>query len=156
MPDSLVAWRLSKATYAATARSGDGAARRPGRWHGPGRRVVYAASSGALALLETLVHVGGTDLLRAAYVVVPVRVPADLVETLDRAALPADWQAYPHPEATRALGNAWLDTARSVALVVPSAVVPHETNVLLNPQHPAFGRVEVGAPEAFPVDPRLG
>ena len=38
----------------------------------------------------------------------------------------------------------WFDEQRSVALEVPSAVVTHERNVLLNPLHPRFREVEVG------------
>lgn len=148
-------WRLSKASYAQTALSGRGSALRAGRWHARGRPVVYAASSAALALLETLVHVDRADLLRAEYVAIPLRVPGDTVERVDRAALPNDWRAWPHPASTQTLGTAWFDGARSAALVVPSAVVPHEWNVLLNPLHPRFHEVEVGVPEPFPVDVRL-
>ena len=152
----LHAWRLTKAKYAGSALSGVGSALRAGRWHARGRPVVYAASSAALALLETLVHVDRAELLRAEYVAVPVRVPAGLVERLAPGELPADWRAWPHPASTRALGTAWFDGGRSAALVVPSVVVPHEWDVLLNPTHPDFGLVEVGEPEPFPVDARLG
>lgn len=153
MASVLVAWRLTKARYAETALSGMGSTLHAGRWHLRGRPVVYAASSAALALVETLVHAERADLLRDAYVAVPLRIPARLVETL--ADLPADWQAWPHPASTQRLGTAWVDGRRSAVLVVPSAVVPHETNVLLNPLHPAFHTIEVGAPEPFPIDARF-
>ena len=156
LADRLTAWRLTKARYADTALSGLGSTLRAGRWHARGRPVVYAASSAALALVETLVHVEHADLLRDAYVAVPLRIPRALIERLDPARLPPDWQAWPHPPSTRALGTDWFDARRSVALVVPSAVVPHETNVLLNPLHPAFHEIAVGAPEPFPIDARLG
>ncbi len=152
----LIAWRLSKAKYARTALSGLGSTLRAGRWHARGRPVVYAASSAALALLETLVHAERADLLRGEYVAVPLRIPAGLVEHLDRDGLPPDWQAWPHPASTRTLGTAWFDAGRSAALVVPSAVVPHEWNVLLNSLHAGFHRIEVGEPEPFPIDARLG
>ena len=149
------AWRLTKAKYAGTALSGIGSALRAGRWHARGRPVVYAASSAPLALLETLVHVDRTELLRAEYVAVPLDIPTRLVERVALGDLPDDWRAWPHPTSTRALGTAWFDGQRSAALVVPSVVVPREWNVLLNPTHPAFRDVEVGDPEPFPVDPRL-
>jgi RES domain-containing protein len=38
---------------------------------------------------------------------------------------------------------------------VPSVVVPSEPNYLLNPAHPAFASLAIGAPVAFPFDPRL-
>lgn len=116
---------------------------------------MYAASSAALSLLETLVHVDRTDLLSDDYVAISLAIPADEVERIAFNDLPPDWQAWPHPSSTRSLGTAWFDQRRSVALVVPSAVVPHESNVLLNPTHPSFTRIEVGEPEPFPVDARL-
>ena len=153
---TLTAWRLTKARYADTALSGLGSTLRGGRWHARGRAVVYAASSAALALVETLVHVERADLLRDPYVVVPLVVPLGLVERLDPDALAPDGQAWPHPASAQAVGTAWFDERRSAVLVVPSAVVPHETNVLLNPLHPAFHAVAAGAPEPFPIDVRLG
>jgi RES domain-containing protein len=43
----------------------------------------------------------------------------------------------------------------SVALKVPSVAVPYSYNYLLNPTHPSFDEVEIGAGEPFPVDERL-
>lgn len=37
----------------------------------------------------------------------------------------------------RALGDAWLQAAESLALRVPSAVLPQERNYVLNPAHEA-------------------
>ena len=156
MADRILAWRLSKAKYASTALSGTGSALRAGRWHSRGRPVVYAASSAALALLETLVHVDGAELLRAEYIVVSLSIPAALVESVTVDDLPPDWRDWPHPPSTRTVGTAWFDAGRSAALRVPSVVVPHEWNVLLNPTHPDFQRIERGDLEPFPIDTRLG
>lgn len=153
---TITVWRLTKAKYAQNALSGYGSTVRGGRWHPRGRPVVYAASSPALALLETLVHVERADLLRFAYAAIPVTLREEHLERLAAADLPADWKAWPHPASTQALGARWFDEARSVALEVPSAVVPHEKNVLLNPLHPQFREVAVGPPDPFPIDHRLG
>jgi RES domain-containing protein len=40
-------------------------------------------------------------------------------------------------------------------LAVPSAIVPRETNYLLNPAHPDFRRLRIGRPEPFSLDPRM-
>jgi RES domain-containing protein len=40
-------------------------------------------------------------------------------------------------------------------LVVPSAIVPQERNVLLNPAHRDFRVIRRGAPEPFSFDPRM-
>jgi len=50
------AWRIVKAKHAATAFSGEGAAKTGGRWNSRGVPVVYASSTKSLAALETLVH----------------------------------------------------------------------------------------------------
>lgn len=154
-PPTITVWRLTKAKYAASALSGYGSTLRAGRWHPRGRPVVYCASSPSLALLETLVHVDRPDLLRFAYVVLPVTLRNDHIERLETDDLPADWQAWPYPLSTQILGVRWFDEQRSVALLLPSAVIPHERNVLVNPLHPRFHEAVVGEPEPFTVDLRL-
>jgi RES domain-containing protein len=67
--------------------------------------------------------------------------------------LPGNW-ASDHGH-TRPLGTAWLSGKKSVALVVPSVVIPLERNVLLNPAHPHFDRVATIDCKPFFFDPRL-
>ncbi len=50
------AWRIVKEKHAASAFSGEGAAKTGGRWNSRGVPVVYASATKALAALETLVH----------------------------------------------------------------------------------------------------
>ncbi len=50
---------------------------------------------------------------------------------------------------------AWLRSASSLGLVVPSRVIPLERNVLLNPRHPAMVDVQVALTEPFAFDDRL-
>jgi RES domain-containing protein len=151
----LTVWRLTKAKHATSAFSGYGSTLRAGRWHPRGCPVVYCAASPSLALIETLVHAERADLLRFEYVAIPVTFGIDLLERMEAENLPPDWRTWPHPASTQAIGAGWFDAQRSVVLEVPSAVVPHERNYLVNPLHPRFREVRVGAPEPFPVDPRL-
>jgi len=53
------------------------------------------------------------------------------------------------------LGTDRVARGTSVALSVPSALVPSEHNYLLNPAHPDFARVRVGGARRFSFDPRL-
>jgi RES domain-containing protein len=55
-----------------------------------------------------------------------------------------------------AVGDQWIAEGRSVALLVPSVVVPVERNALINPRHPRFKLGWVEKPERFRYDPRLG
>lgn len=152
---SRTVWRLTKAKYADSAFSGYGSTLRAGRWHRRGTPVVYAAESPALALLEALVHTEDAALLSFEYTVLSVRLDAQHVAELEAETLPVDWKAWPWPASTQRLGMQWFEERRSVALRVPSAVVPRLCNVLLNPLHPDFGALETGVPEPFPMDPRL-
>jgi len=147
-------WRLTQLKYVDTALSGEGPMRYGARWNTPGLRVVYVAEHVALAVLEVLVHSGGHRRLEP-YALIPVEIPESLVTRLDDDRLPPGWDGpLPH-QATRELGSSWLTEAKTAVLSVPTAVVPHGRNFLLNPAHPDFATLEVGEPETFVFDPRL-
>ena len=147
-------WRLTRQEYADDAFSGEGARRYGGRFNSAGRRAVYTAESLALALVETLAGLTDyEDLYR--YVFFQITLDERNVEILSQDELPAGWDARPPATASRKQGDAWLAERRSLALRVPSVVVPHSYNYVLNPAHLAFGEIEVPEPEAMPVDPRL-
>lgn len=149
-------WRLVPGRRAASVFDGEGARRWGGRWNPPGHAVVYGSATLSLALLEVLVH-ADWDLLPAEMVAFPIEVPAE-VRTLRIAvdALPTTWRQSPPPAELAELGRRWLETGDSAVLEVPSAVVPQESNVLLDPRHPDFRRLLIGPAEPFLVDPRLG
>lgn len=149
----LTVWRIVTHTHLDTAFTGLGARLYGGRWNPPGTALVYTAAHPSLALLEMLVQ---DTPLRAHYCLVPATLPDDLaLETLAESSLPADWRDPAARHALRARGTAWLARKRSVALLVPSAVMPFENNVLLDPQHPDFYRIELGAPLDLTTDTRL-
>jgi len=151
----MIAWRICKAKREATALSGEGAAKYPGRWNSAGRRVVYLGESRSLAALEALVHTEDLSLLSAiSWIVIPVEFDDALVS--EPGILPADWRSVPPVNATRQLGDTWIDGQLSVALRVPSVVTKGEFNYLLNPGHRDFVRVKMGAPEPFHFDKRIG
>ncbi len=146
-------FRICRKPYAAI--DGMGGMYTSGRWHAKGHPVVYAATSAALAALEVLVHV---DPLGAPsdLVLLTIEVPPHVsTETIDPASLPRRWAAVPAPRALSRLGTAWLTALRSVALVVPSAIIPIERNVLLNPRHPDAGHLRIVKNEPFTFDTRL-
>ena len=147
------AWRIVKAKHAATAFSGEGAAKTGGRWNSRGVPVVYASSTKSLAALETLVHLNPP--VPFTYVAFRLQFDAALVENIPLNRLPADWRVEPPPPSTNAIGDAWLREVRSAVLALPSVIVPGELNYLLNPAHPAFKRISIGKPERFAFDPRL-
>ena len=137
------------------ALSGEGARLFGGRWNHPGTRMIYTASTASLALLEMAVHVPRLRFSRE-FKLFELEVPDDLIETVEAATLPDGWNLFPFTATTQDLGNAWIASGRSLALRVPSAVLPFgEPNLLLHPGHAAFDRVEVAAEHTFLPDPRL-
>jgi RES domain-containing protein len=154
MRDSRELFRICKARYAKSAFSGEGARLYAGRWNHAGIPMVYTSTSLALAALELFVHLDPSqapdDLVSIA-----ATLPANIkTETVDLAALPADWRRIDHP-APRDLGTEWAKSKRTLALRVPSAVIADEWNVLLNPAHPAFARITVSAARPFRYDHRM-
>lgn len=147
-------WRIVKETCAGSAFDGEGARRAGGRFNSPGSPVIYTSESLALAQLEILVNLP-TDRLLASYVAFRADLPDGKVATLGREELPENWREAPAPRPVRRLGDRWLESGRSLALRVPSAVVPAESNVLINPRHRAFEEIEVHGPVDPEIDDRL-
>ncbi|MBB5461040.1 RES domain-containing protein [Paraburkholderia sp. Cpub6] len=148
----LTVWRVVTERYADTAFSGEGARLYGGRWNPKGVAMVYTAQTQSLALLEMLVQ---DSPLRAHYVMIPARFPERIVERIDPASLPADWRDISTRGELQQVGATWSQTRTGAVLAVPSAVVPAETNYLLNPDHPDFVHVEIGARDEWLTDPRL-
>lgn len=146
-------WRLTRRAHRTL--DGSGSRRYGGRWNSEGLAVVYTSSTLALAALEYLVHVDvddSPDDLVALAIRIPEDAPADLVKV---DGLPSDWaRVASHPECVR-LGDRWLKRGASLLLRVPSAVVPEEQNVLINPAHLDARRVRVEHERPFAFDPRL-
>ena len=151
-------WRISKRRYAqppAAAFDGEGSRRRGGRWTPPGTRVAYASSSLALASLEYFVNLDPVD-APSDLVSIRVSIPDGVrCERVDIASLPESWRAVPLPQELWTVGQSWLVSALSVCLLVPSAVVPEEFNLLINPAHPDFKELRFSDPSAFGFDPRM-
>lgn len=116
--------------------------------------MVYTAGSQALAVLEILVHLDSSKLLEH-YRLIPVVFDNSMVRAIERKNLPTDWKRRPAPPSVRAIGDAWVESGRSVVLQVPSVVVPGEKNYLLNVLHPDFPRLLIGKPQPYRFDLRL-
>lgn len=89
------------------------------------------------------------------YVTFRLALPEALILELGDRDLPDDWRARPSSEGARRIGDAWAAAQASVALSVPSVVVPVERNYLLNPLHPRFAELVIGSPTLFRFDDRL-
>ena len=150
-------WRLAFGRF--NHLDGEGARLHGGRWNSVGVPVVYAASHLTLALLEQLVRFESVELPRH-YRAFSIHLPEGVeVETVHAAA-----DLVNDTEACRRIGDAWAESLRSVALVIPSVIVPmvlspgdvptDERNVILNPRHPRAREWRV-VETTFRADPRL-
>jgi RES domain-containing protein len=91
-----------------------------------------------------------------SFIAIAVDIPDSIkVSVISRYELPDNWQeAYP-PEACRKLGSQWLEQAKTAVLAVPSAVIPDETNYILNPHHADFKQLTLHQALPFRFDGRL-
>jgi RES domain-containing protein len=106
--------------------------------------MVYLAEHPALAALEVRVHLDlPLELIPDDYVLMRITVPE------------APFDSFDAPPNTAKYGDAWLSEARGPALRVPSVLVPHAWNILLNPRHPDAAQSFVSEVELFRFDPRL-
>jgi RES domain-containing protein len=69
--------------------------------------------------------------------------------------LPANWQSWPAPSELAELGTKWALSNETLLLRVPSAVVRHEFNILINPSHPDMKQVTILHIEEYRFDKRL-
>jgi len=132
--------------------SGEGARLHGGRWNSPGQAVIYACETLTGAMLEKLVHTNGrmpkhqvAVTYEAPNALKAVSVEPDSVPGWDKADMIA----------SRATGDAWLSSGESAILRVPSIVFGVERNVLLNPGHADFRRIQVVGTEPVRWDDRL-
>ncbi len=123
-------WRVSQ--FAGL--SGVGGHHADGRWHSIGSLVIYASEHPALSMLESMAH------MRLSLTAIPTSlklIAIDVAPGYSISAtpnLPTGWQA--NERTSRAVGDAWLAGATALLLPVPSAVVPHSINYIVNAAHP--------------------
>jgi RES domain-containing protein len=148
-------YRFVRERYAKNPLGGEGSFLFGGRWSSPGTRIAYTAEHMSLAMVEYFVHIDADNPPRDLVV-----VAADIPDSVSRVILrpqdlPTDWRHVPAPTTLAAIGDSFAVNRQSAVLVVPSALVPSESNWLINPLHPQFAEIEVCPPEPFQYDARF-
>jgi len=118
-------------------------------------RAVYGSDSLPLACLEVLVHLRPSPRIFPLRVYYEIDLPDEHLQRLKPEQLPAGWNRAVPIAATRDLGTAFLEQRPAVGLVVPTAILPLGSNVVVNPLHPAFSLRWVKGPWPFRFDGRL-
>jgi RES domain-containing protein len=135
---------------------GKGAKATGGRWNNVGSPMLYCGSSIALAVLETIVHLGAGVFPMNRYII-EIRIPDDefvkrrIVSEKD---LPDAWNSRPVSFKSKDFGTNWIKGNTELVMQVPSVIVPLEWNFLLNPLHPGMVKVSATNLGQYVYDPR--
>jgi len=142
-------WRISN--YADL--SGVGGTLVAARSHHKGFPILYTAEHPAGAMIEFLSHIEYYD-IPSNFQLLKIEIPDSAsIEHVDATALPPDWRN--ELDVTRSIGDRWLKKKRALALRVPSVIVPHAQNILLNPSHAEMASVAISSMDRVPLDPRF-
>ncbi len=147
-------WRIVRRRFAADAATGEGSRLYGGRWNSRGVGIVYASTSLALAAVETFVNLE-PNLLPNDLVSIEGEIPETVkIDQIDSNTLPLSWYRS-RDESLHHVGDDWIYAAKSAALLVPSAAIHGEWNLLLNPAHADFRKIKFRKPQAFQFDARM-
>ena len=116
---------------------------------------MFTSATLSLAALERFVHTD-SDLEPADLLAIPVEFRDDVaIDAVKVETLPVDWRAFPAPPRLAAIGEEWFRASTTPVLSVPSVVIPHERNFVLNPTHRDFSQIVIGPSEPFSFDPTM-
>lgn len=120
-----------------------------------GNAAIYTSEHLSLAVLEIIVHAPKSEQRLAARAVSALTIPDALIEVIPPKFVPERFGPRTAYSLTQTIGDDWLKGKRSVALLVPTAIVPREHNLVLNPAHPDFAKCQWSAFEPIELDSRL-
>ena len=148
-------WRICRSKHISTAFSGLGAEKTGGRWNSKGVAITYASENLSLAVLELFVHVSPEDIPEDLVSIHATLPDSASVRRIDEVDLPRNWRQFPAPAELQTIGTEWLLRRESLMLIVPSAINPLESNILVNPRHPEITQLKVNRARPFAFDPRM-
>lgn len=147
-------FRLAREKYAVPL-SGKGAAQRGARWNSAGIELIYTAENRSLAMAEVAVHLTLAT-LPDDYVMLCIDIPDDIkIKTVSEESLPKNWRDFPHPDSTQKIGNDLVMENEFCLMRIPSVVTLGDYNILINPRHADFKKIQVKTMEKFPFDRRI-
>jgi RES domain-containing protein len=148
----MIVYRLAKSQFARNL-SGEGAAMYPGRWNKLGVPVLYTGSSEAIAALEFMINasVGLVDGVES----LEIEIPDDSITEIEINDLPENWRDFPSPAILAEIGNNWIKEGKTLAMRVPSSILPKTKNLIINPQHPLAAEIKILSANTFDVFQRV-
>ena len=149
-------WRIFNPKYTVEqAISGAGSVKTGGRWNSMGIAMVYTSETLSLAAFEILVHLGRENIFNS-YRKVEIQIPERLILTATVEDLPPGWDERSiDPYVAMGIGDQWINDNSSLALRVPSAIIPQDNNILINPNHSDWKKIVIMKDSPFVFDHRL-
>ncbi len=147
----MILYRFAHKAYS-NSLDGEGARLYGGRWNNRGVPVVYSSPTISLSLLELLIHCVSYDEIRS-HILVKIQIPDTLGAPPAVLNLKKGWQN--DTSYSRFIGTEFLASRSSLLFRVPSAIIPEENNLLINPLHPDMKKVRILSAEPFHFDNRL-
>ena len=147
-------FRLAKKAYIRDL-TGSGAEKYGGRWNNIGTSMLYTCEHRSLAVLEVAVHIQ-LHIMPKDYYMLELEVP-DEKENIHKPNhyLPDDWDSFPYGQSSQRFGDSFIRANKFLSLKVPSAIIKHEYNYLINPFHKLAQDIEIIDCYPFVFDYRL-
>lgn len=146
-------FRISRAAFATQLSASGGS----NRWNRRDQYVIYTCSTRALSTLELIVHRNSIAPLEEYKVIVVSLPDADhLIRQISTSVLPENWRSLSAYPELQQIGADWYERKESLVLKVPSAIIPYESNFIINVEHPDFkNHVRLVRTEDYFWDQRL-
>ena len=145
----MLLYRIAKKAFIEDL-SGYGARLYGGRWNEKRYSALYTSSSLSLCMCETLAHCDKS--------VIPSNMYFAEMEIPD-SFIPNEFTTVEENEESCHAGTLWLKSKKTVAIKVPSIILPSEYdrdfNIILNPEHPDFHLLKIKTVVECPFDLRL-
>lgn len=150
----MIVYRLVRKKYG-FALSGEGAKKAGGRWNSLPLPVIYTSDSRSLCTAEVAVSLP-IGILPNDYEMLMIEIPDDtLILEINLIDLPKGWRKFPYLQKTMQLGDQFMSENKYLVMKVPSAVVPGDSNYLINPRHPDFQKIKIIKTEPYEFDERF-
>jgi RES domain-containing protein len=147
-------YRITKTQYINDL-SGEGSRLYGGRWNKAGDAMLYFSQNLSLSLLEIIVHVDYAQ-LPLDYSFLEVEIPDSNIKKIQSIDfIEPKWSTEKAVNQLQMLGSNWLKKKESLAMMVPSAVMNQENNIIVNPFHKDFEKLKIIRTDKMDFDPRL-
>ena len=108
-----------------------------------------------MSLLEIIVHADFAE-LSLDYSFIEAEIPDSNIKSIQSVDfIHPKWKTDEGISQLQTLGATWLAKKESLAVKVPSVILPQELNILVNPKHQDFKGLKIVKIEKLDLDPRL-